>query len=134
MIDIYSIKNNSIVSEWSYQEFLPDNLHIIEMGETVRAAMTGESKNGYPDIDSTDRFVYTLFSGRKVKDKDYSYGNTIRIMDWNGSKGLELYSDINLRRITVSADDQYLYAIAKDKDDYPCVVVFFIGDIVKDLM
>ena len=70
----------------------------------------------------------------KVKEKDYSFGSIIRIFDWNGSIGLELHSDINLRRITVSEDNQYIYAIAKDKDDFTCVVVFYIGDIIKDLI
>lgn len=134
MIDIYSIKDNSVKSIWNYQEFLPENLYIIEMGETFRAAMTDESRYGYPDIASTDRFVYALYSGKKLKEKDYSFGSIIRLFDWNGSFGLELHSDINLRRITVSEDDQYLYAVAKDMKGQPCIVVFYIGDIINGLI
>lgn len=134
MIDVYSIKYDSIISNWSYHEFLPEHLYIIEMGETFRAAITNETRYGYADIESTDRFVYTLFSGRKVKEKDYSFGSIIRIFDWNGSMGLELHSDINLRRITVSEDNQFIYAIAKGKDDLPCIVVFYIGDIISGLI
>ncbi|MEA4887487.1 MAG: BF3164 family lipoprotein [Bacteroides graminisolvens] len=134
MIDVYSIKNNSIILNWNYHEFLPEHLYIIEMGETFRAAITDETRYGYADIESTDKLVYALYSGRKVKEKDYSFGSIIRIFDWNGSIGLELHSDINLRRITVSEDNQYIYAIAKDKDDFTCVVVFYIGDIIKDLI
>ena len=104
------------------------------MGETFRAAITDETRYGYADIESTDKLVYALYCGRKVKEKDYSFGSIIRIFDWNGSIGLELHSDINLRRITVSEDNQYIYAIAKDKDDFTCVVVFYIGDIIKDLI
>lgn len=136
MIDVYSIKNNFIILNWNYHEFLPEHLYIIEMGETFRAAITDETGYGYADIESTDKLVYSLYSGRKVKEKDYSFGSIIRIFDWNGSIGLELHSDINLRRITVSEDNQYIYiyAIAKDKDDLTCVVVFYIGDIIKDLI
>ena len=100
----------------------------------LQAAITNETRYGYADIESTDRFVYTLFSGRKVKEKDYSFGSIIRIFDWNGSMGLELHSDINLRRITVSEDNQFIYAIAKGKDDLPCIVVFYIGDIISGLI
>lgn len=39
-----------------------------------------------------------------------------------------------MRKKEADKDNQYIYAIAKDKDDLTCVVVFYIGDIIKDLI
>lgn len=134
MIDIYSIKNDSILLNWSYNEFLPDHLHVIEMGGVFRAAITDETRYGYADIESTERFIYALYSGRKVKEKNYSFGSIIRLVDWNATVGLELQTNLDLKRITVSEDDQYIYAIAKDRDGFPCIVAFYIGNIINKLI
>jgi hypothetical protein len=129
MIDIFDISKPSAPElVWSYQGFLPHDLFVVEMG--AQAAFTMESQSGYPDLAASDNFIYALFSGRQVKEKNYGYGNIIRVMNWDGSNRFELQSDIDLRRITVSPDDKKIYAIAIDKEDNPMIVVFNIEEII----
>jgi hypothetical protein len=66
-----------------------------------------------------------------LKEKNYSYGNIILVVSWDGSNRFELQSDMDLKRIAVSPDDQKIYAIAIDEADNPMVVVFNIKEIVS---
>jgi hypothetical protein len=131
MIDIFNI-NKPPAPElvWSYQGFLPHDLFVVEMG--AQAAFTKESQSGYPDLAASDNFIYALFSGKQLKEKNYDYGNIIRVMNWDGSNRFELQSDMDLRRITVSPDDQKIYAIAIDEADNPMIVVFNIKEIIDN--
>jgi hypothetical protein len=98
-----------------------------------QAAHTKESRHGYSGLTASDNFIYALFSGRQLKEKNYSYGNIIRVMSWDGTNRFELQSDMDLRRISVSPDDRKIYAIAIDEADNPMVVVFDIKEIIDKM-
>jgi hypothetical protein len=134
MIDIFDISKISAPKlVWSHQGFLPSDIYVFEMENLTQAAFTKESRQGYSSIAASDNFIYAIFSGRQIKEKNYSYGNIIRVVSWDGSKRFELQSDVDLKRITVSPDDQNIYAIAIDEADNPMVVVFNIKEIVDKM-
>jgi hypothetical protein len=128
MIDIFDISERVIETVWSHQGFLPHDLNIIQMGEVYRAAMSDKSQCGYLDAASSEKYIYALYSGRTFGEENYSYGNTIRVMDWTGSSRFELHTDLDINSLTVSSDDRYIYATAIDKDANPLIVVYDIGD------
>jgi len=39
---------------------------------------------GYLDVKTTPNYIYALYSGKEVQDKNFSYGNVIYVFDWNG--------------------------------------------------
>ncbi len=133
LIDLYEISSNSVKPLWSYKEFVPNHLEIIEMGEVVRAAFTKKSRYGYPDITASDRFVYALFSGKKFEEPNYSFGKTIRCISWDLSVDFELHTDVNVNRISVSKDDKTIYAIAMSDDTEPEIVSFDISHIINNI-
>jgi hypothetical protein len=131
MIDVFDISEISAPKLiWSHQGFLPHDLYIFEVGNSVRAAHTKESQSGYVDLAASNSFVYALFSGKYIKEKKYDYGNIIRVVSWDGTNRFELQSDMDLRRISVSPDDKKIYAIAIDEADNPIIVVFNIGRMI----
>jgi hypothetical protein len=134
MIDIFNLSNRSNPKLiWSYQNFLPHDLYIFNSGNITGAAFTKKSRQGYSDMAVSDQYIYIIYSGRKIEQKNYSYGNIIRVMSWDGRKRFELHTDIDLKRITVTPDDKTIYAIAKDEDDNPVIVSFNIGKIIDNI-
>jgi hypothetical protein len=131
MIDIFDISKVSAPElVWSHTGFLPHDLYILNPSQ---AAHTKESRHGYSGLTASDNFIYALFSGRQLKEKNYSYGNIIRVMSWDGTNRFELQSNMDLRRISVSSDDRKIYAIAIDEADNPLVVVFDIKEIIDKM-
>jgi hypothetical protein len=88
MIDIFDLTDSQIRNVWSHQGFLPHDYNVFQMGSMDRAAATDKSQYGYADIASSNKYIYTIYSGRLLKDKNYSYGNIIRIVSWDGKKSL----------------------------------------------
>jgi hypothetical protein len=134
MIDIFDISDKSVKTVWSYQGFLPHDFNVVQMGDTYRTALTDESQYGYADVASSNKYIYAIYSGRLLKDKNYSYGNIIRAVSWDGKKKFELHTDVDINRLTVSKDDKVIYAIAKDENDDPVVIVFDISETLQGIL
>jgi hypothetical protein len=130
MIDIYDISGDSITTVWTHQGFLPHGYEVIKMGEISKAAMTNETHHGYCDVAVSDKNIYAIFSGKTFGEKNYSFGNVIRVVSWDGVNRFELATDYEMNRLTVSSDDRYIYAIARDKDDFPVVVFYDISGLI----
>lgn len=133
LFDIYLVDNNNIQSLWSNNEFLPNNLEVVDFGSTARIAHTKKSRYGYAAITSSEKYIYTIFSGRNFEHSNYSYGNTIRILDWNGNVGCTINTDVDIRDIAVDNNDEHLYAIAINNNNDPEVVRFNIKKVIDSL-
>jgi hypothetical protein len=131
MIDIFDVSNKSVRTVWSHQGFLPHDYTVVQMGNMDRAAMTDKSQEGYTDIASSDKYIYTIYSGRLFSEKNYGYGNIIRAVSWDGKEKFELHTDLDINRLTVSSDDRFIYAIARDENDDPMIVSYHIGEIIN---
>jgi hypothetical protein len=77
-------------------------------GQPVRQS-TPDTRNGYVDLDATDRFIYALYSGRRTENWG-PYGSRLHVFTWDG----RLVGDVALNTyalgIAVSPDGATLYA------------------------
>lgn len=78
------------------------------------------------DACATEDFVYTLYSGRSLKEHGMNFfkGNLIRVYDWEGKMVKKLQLDIDVAQMAVTKDNRKIYAIADLPD--PVLVVFDI--------
>ena len=117
-----------------FYRILPDgNLELISKQENAYAhydhtngAHYGSAPHHYIDACTTEDYVYTLYSGRNLKEHGMKcfQGNLIRVYDWEGKLVKKLQLDIDVKQIAVSKDNRKIYAIADLPD--PVLVVFGI--------
>ena len=88
------------------------------------AAISADNPLGYLDVCATEKCVYALYSGKTIRDKkDAAFGgHVIEVYGWDGTLLKRYLSDLPLKVIEVSKDDNYLYAIADNPD--PVLVRF----------
>lgn len=84
----------------------------------------GTALHHHLDACTTEDYVYTLYSGRSLKEHGMScfQGNLIRVYDWDGNLVKKLQLDIDVKQMAVSMDNRKIYAIADFPD--PVLVVF----------
>lgn len=84
----------------------------------------GTALHHHLDACTTEDYVYTLYSGRSLKEHGMScfQGNLIRVYDWEGNLVKKLQLDIDVKQMAVSKDNRKIYAIADLPD--PVLVVF----------
>ena len=84
----------------------------------------GTALHHHLDACTTEDYVYTLYSGRSLKEHGMScfQGNLIRVYDWEGNLVKKLQLDIDVKQMAVSMDNRKIYAIADLPD--PVLVVF----------
>jgi hypothetical protein len=71
---------------------------------------------GYIASYATEKFVYTLFSGKKIDDPNCFEASVLRVFDWNGTLKNEYALDIPCTFLCVSDDDRRLWAVATTPD------------------
>lgn len=84
-----------------------------------------DARHGYLDVAASNKYVYALFSGRKVDETNSIQCRTIHVYDWHGRLVRMLALNIDVTDIAVSQDDEYLYAVKNIPG--PAVVVFDMG-------
>jgi hypothetical protein len=97
---------------------------IVPMGKGVAVAHTMDSRSGFISISSSDRYTYSLFSGKLLEDKTYPYGNQIYVVSWDGKETYKILLDKSINRLAVDAKDEYIYGITPEMD----IVKFKISD------
>ena len=92
--------------------------------EPTYGAMMPESPFYHYGSCATEDYVYTLYSGRNMKD----YGekafksNLIHVYDWDGTLVKKLQLDIDINKMVITKDNRKIYAIADLPD--PVLVIF----------
>lgn len=71
-----------------------------------------EERKGYVDVCCADDFIVALYSGRKTKEINSSYGRNLRLLSWNGELIDEFILDRDIISIDIDAESGLLYAIA----------------------
>ena len=115
-----------------FYRVLPDgDLELVSKKENAYAhydhssgAHYGTAPEHHIDACTTEDYVYTLYSGRNLKEHGMScfQGNLIRVYDWEGNLVKKLQLDIDIKQMAVSKDNRKIYAIADLPD--PVLVVF----------
>lgn len=133
LLDIFDLSNDTIKHVWGKNDFLPQNIKLVEIGDEARVAFTRNSKFGYTTITSSSNYIYALYSGKLFNEPNYEYGNMIKVFNWKGDKGLCIHTDMYLRDITVDKMNNYIYAIADNGEGEPEIVKYDIREIVSKL-
>ncbi|MDD2595861.1 MAG: BF3164 family lipoprotein [Bacteroidales bacterium] len=116
MIDICKIEKDRIIPQWNYTEFYPQGIMVVPMGGGSAVAHTDKSRNGFPFLTSSDKYVYALYSGKFLKDRTYPYGDEVYVVSWNGKDTYKIKLDIPINRIAVDTKDEFIYGITSDMD------------------
>lgn len=133
LLDFFKFDPAELKPLWKNHEFLPTDLKRmqVEGGNNTVIAYSNKSVSGYPDISVTDRFVYSIFSGKTFETNDYNFSNVIRVTSWDGKKRYKLILDRSINRISVSKDDSKIFAISKNAKGEPEIVKFDIHTLIK---
>ncbi len=70
--------------------------------------------HGFLSLDVTSRYIYTLYSGKKIQEVGLKafYGNRLFVFDWDLNPICSYHLDRNVNCISVSSDDKEMYAVA----------------------
>ena len=119
MIDLFEItEDNTIKPIWSYQEFYPVGIMIIPMAGEFVVAHTNNALNGFTGICSTEKYVYAVFSGKKLEDKSYPYGDMVYVVSWDGKESYKFKLDREVNRLVVDHNDGVMYGVTSELDIY----------------
>lgn len=117
MVDVYTLYADHITTDWSYWHAFPDETVVMPNGEGYLAGLSQRSTNHYLSICASDRFIFLLYSGKKIRE-DYMTGNRIRMVSWDRSQSKEWVTTDNLRAISLSPDGNLLYGINQTEEGY----------------
>ena len=116
MIDICKLEKDNIVPIWSYNEFYPQGIEIMPMGETTAVAHTKKSRRGFASLSSSNKYIYALFSGKLFEDATNPYGEVIYVASWDGKETYKINVDKSINRLAVDINDEYIYGITSEMD------------------
>ena len=125
MIDLVRIKDGEAEVYWSYSSFYPSGVSIVPIGDMVYVAFTEDSPSAFHNNCSTDKYVYSLFSGISRKQGNYRYVKEIYVVNWDGDETYIIDVDTPINRIAIAPDDQTLYGLTEEYD----IVKFDISNI-----
>lgn len=118
MIDVYSLNDKGITTEWSCWQTYPNEIVVMPNGGQYLAGLSMRSIYHYLSICASEHFIFALYSGKKLGDPTYMTGNRIRVVSWDRSRSKEWVTSDQLRAISVSPDGNTLYGINQTEDGY----------------
>lgn len=125
MIDIFKVEGTDVVPVWSYADFYPGGIEFMEgPNNSLQPVYTQESRNGYITSWATDRYLYALYSGKKLSDKSYAVSDRVQVVRWDGKETFEYRLDRPVKGIAVSEDDRFLFGIGSNDEMEPEIFQF----------
>lgn len=91
-------------------------------------AFTSSSRYGYISACVTDKYIYGLYSGKKILDRGFK-GNQIHVYTYEGELKYNLEVDILLSGITVDSENDKLYGLTAEGEKELCV--FTLPDFMQ---
>lgn len=122
IFEIYQLNDDNPMILKYYHELFPSYSNN-NKGNKIQSKHSKDQVFGYTDICSTDKYIYALYSGKKLHEykkegiEAAESSKVIHVFDWNGEKICSYNTDIELLNITVSFDNKKLIATAW-KDNY----------------
>jgi len=95
-------------------------------------AYSKQSKFGFSSVNSTNRYIYMIYSGRSQEEfgADYFAGNNILVFDWNGNPIVNLKTNRFLQRIVLDEDQKIIYGYGINRmTGEPEIAKYIIPDI-----
>lgn len=118
MLDVYTLHADRITTDWSYWHAFPDEIVVMPSGGGYMAGLSQHSTYHYLSICASDRFIFILYSGKKIKEKDNYISSRIRMVSWDRTQSKEWVTTDNLRAISLSPDGNLLYGINQTEEGY----------------
>lgn len=97
-----------------------------------RAPINSDNIMGHVDAYATEKYVYTLYSGKSRRahpDGKHLESDEMRIYDWSGNLLKVATLDVPCKYLCVSADDRMMWAIAETPE--PEIVRFDLSGLEK---
>lgn len=80
----------------------------------ISANFTENNVTGFLAVSSSEKYIYLLYSGRTIKDKNKNFSNTIEVYDWNGDYVKTIKLNKELSSFCISSDETYVYGVSYD--------------------
>jgi len=125
MIDLFDLSENGVDPVWSYQEFYPEGIKVLPMAGEFVVAHTDDGRNGFLGICSTDKYVYSVYSGKKFGvrgDNSYTYGDIVYVVSWDGRESFKFQLNQPVIRLVVDSEDEIMYGLTAEHDIYKFVI------------
>lgn len=116
MIDIVSLDNGEAKPIFTYHAAYPTNIELIPVDDKVVAVATKNTVIYFPRATATNQYLYVLYSGKTMQEKNAFSGNEVYVVDWNGKNTFKISLDQEVKAIAVSPDDKTLYGISSNMD------------------
>lgn len=87
--------------------------------------LTEDSQVGYINLSATDRYIYALYSDKKIYENGRK-SNTILVFDWEGNAVKKYSLDVDAYYIAIDEVDQTIFAAVKKADGGWSVVCYNI--------
>lgn len=85
---------------------------LIDTGKGKALAHGPEERKGYVDICCNSKYIYALYSGRSMEDKNSSYGKNLRVFKWDGDYVAEYILDHDVIAIDIDSETNTIFAIS----------------------
>lgn len=113
-IDFFKIENDRIQHLKSLRFENPDYDFVDDNGTLFRAIPSRDANVGYINICSDSRYVYALFSNKKLY-SNWCKSNIILIFDWDGNAIKKCILDKDAYYIAVSEELNKMFAVVKNE-------------------
>lgn len=87
---------------------------VVTVGGGRALAHEEDERKGYVDVCCDDDYIYALYSGRFTNERNSSYGNIIRVFDWEGNYIANYMLDNEIISIDVVPVEQIIVGISSE--------------------
>jgi len=131
LLNILSITPEGLNPVWSAEIYKVTGLKRMKMDNGSFIAHGGDAIAGYSDICATEKYIYAIFSGKRMRDGNNPFSSIVHVMTWDGNKRFKILLDKEINRLTVSQDDATLYGLSSNGNGEPEISAFPIGSHIK---
>jgi len=130
-LNILNITPAGLDSVWSTEMYKVIGLKRMQMDNGSFIAHDGTAIAGYSDICATEKYIYAIFSGKRLSDGNNPFSNIVHVLTWDGKKRSKILLNREINRLTVSQNDSTLYGLSSNGNGEPEILAFPIRSHLK---
>jgi hypothetical protein len=131
LLNIMNVTQEGLDSVWSAEIYKITGLKRVKMDNGNFIAHSDAAIAGYSDICATEKYIYAIFSGKRLRDGNNPFSNIVHVLTWDGKKRFKILLNKEINRLTASQDNKTLYGLSTNADGEPEINAFPIGDHIK---
>lgn len=131
LLNILSVTSEGLNPVWSAEIYKVTGLKRMKMDNGDFIAHGGDAIAGYSDICATEKYIYAIFSGKRMRDGNNPFSSIVHVLTWDGKKRFKILLDKEINRLTVSQDDATMYGLSSNGNGEPEISAFPIGSHIK---